>query len=103
MKRKRIGVLTAGGDTPALNATIFGIVEAANRLEIEVIGLLRGYASLLDDRVPSVLLNLLPQMIPEVDPCWGGRFWGLPALTLTLIPATWIAPGGIWTGCSWTG
>lgn len=76
MKRKRIGVLTAGGDTPALNATIFGIVEAANRLEIEVIGLLRGYASLLDDRVPSVLLNPLLQMIPEVDPCQGGTILG---------------------------
>ena len=77
MKRKRIGVLTAGGDTPALNATIFGIVEAANRLEIEVIGLPRGYASLLDDRVPSVLLNPLLQMIPEVDPCRGGDASGV--------------------------
>ena len=33
---KRIGILTAGGDTPALNATIFGVVEQANSLDIEV-------------------------------------------------------------------
>ena len=30
---RRIGILTAGGDTPALNATIFGAVERANQLD----------------------------------------------------------------------
>ena len=32
---KRIGILTAGGDTPALNATIHGAVTRANRLKVE--------------------------------------------------------------------
>jgi 6-phosphofructokinase 1 len=45
---QRIGILTAGGDTPALNATIYGAVRRANALKIEVVGLLRGYAGLLD-------------------------------------------------------
>ena len=28
---KRIGILTAGGDTPALNATLYGDVTRANQ------------------------------------------------------------------------
>ena len=40
---KRIGILTAGGDTPALNATIHGAVERANELNLEVIGLTEGF------------------------------------------------------------
>ena len=76
MKRKRIGVLTAGGDTPALNATIYGIVEEANRRDTEVLGLIRGYASLLGDKVPTVLLNPLFSTIPEIDPCVGGTILG---------------------------
>ncbi len=35
---KRIGMLTAGGDTPALNATIHGAVVRANSLRIELSG-----------------------------------------------------------------
>ncbi|MCA9064900.1 MAG: 6-phosphofructokinase [Planctomycetaceae bacterium] len=73
---KRIAILTAGGDTPALNATIFGAVEQANRLKIEVIGLQRGYAGLLDKRVPHVHLNPLFTTIPELNPCAGGTLLG---------------------------
>jgi 6-phosphofructokinase len=39
---RRIGILTAGGDTPALNATIAGAVHEANRLRIEVVGVIKG-------------------------------------------------------------
>ncbi len=73
---KRIGILTAGGDTPALNATIYGAVQRANALKIEVVGLLRGYAGLLDPKVPHVLLNPLYSGIPELDPCKGGTLIG---------------------------
>ena len=73
---KRIGILTAGGDTPALNATIYGAVERANALKIELIGLQRGYAGLLDSRVPHVYLNPLFTAIPELDPCKGGTLLG---------------------------
>ena len=73
---KRIGILTAGGDTPALNATIYGAVQRANALKIEVVGLLRGYAGLLDPQVPHVLLNPLYSSIPELDPCKGGTLIG---------------------------
>ena len=73
---KRIGILTAGGDTPALNATIWGAVQKANELKIEMVGLLRGYAGLLDPRVPHVVLNPLFSAIPELDPCKGGTLIG---------------------------
>lgn len=72
----RVGILTAGGDTPALNATLFGAVEQANRNEVEVFGLIKGFDGLLNPAVPHVLLNPLFQTIPELDPCLGGSIIG---------------------------
>ena len=62
---------TAGGDTPALNATIQGAILRANQLKIEVIGLIKGFNSLFNPRVPHVHLNPLYQEIPEIDPTMG--------------------------------
>ena len=59
---KRIGILTAGGDTPALNATIHGAVVRANQLQIEMIGLIKGFNCLFNPRIPHVHLNpLIPR------------------------------------------
>ena len=73
---KRIGILTAGGDTPALNATIHGAVARANQLRIEVVGLVKGFNCLFNPRVPHVHLNPLFQAIPELDPAKGGTLLG---------------------------
>jgi 6-phosphofructokinase 1 len=73
---KRIGILTAGGDTPALNATIQGTVVRANQMRIEVIGLMKGFNSLFNPAVPHVHLNPLFQEIPEIDPTMGGTLIG---------------------------
>ncbi|WP_169973660.1 6-phosphofructokinase [Tautonia rosea] len=73
---KRIGILTAGGDTPALNATIAGAVTRANQLRIEIFGLIKGYGGLLNPEVPHVHLNPLFQSIPELDPARGGTILG---------------------------
>jgi 6-phosphofructokinase 1 len=73
---KRIGILTAGGDTPALNATIAGAVTRANQLKVEIVGLIKGFNSLFNPRVPHVLLNPLYQEIPELDPAKGGTLIG---------------------------
>jgi len=73
---KRIGILTAGGDTPALNATIHGAVTRANQLKIEIIGLLKGFNSLFNPTLPHVHLNPLFQEIPELDPTKGGTLIG---------------------------
>jgi ATP-dependent phosphofructokinase / diphosphate-dependent phosphofructokinase len=73
---KRIGILTAGGDTPALNATIFGAVTMANRRGVEVVGFVKGFSSLFNPRVPHLVLNPLFSTIPELDPCYGGTILG---------------------------
>ncbi len=73
---KRIGILTAGGDTPALNATIAGAVHQANQRRVEVIGIIKGFSGLLNPQVPHVQLNPLFQGIPELDPTHGGTILG---------------------------
>jgi 6-phosphofructokinase 1 len=73
---KRIGILTAGGDTPALNATLHGAVVRANERRVEVIGLIKGFSSLFNPRVPHVRLNPLFSTIPELVPTMGGTIIG---------------------------
>ena len=70
---KRIGILTAGGDTTALNAAIHGAVVRANQLRIEIYGLMKGFNCLFNPRVPHVHLNPLFQAIPELDATKGAR------------------------------
>jgi len=45
---KRIGILTAGGDCPGLNAVIRGVVKSAITHGYEVLGFLKGYEGLVD-------------------------------------------------------
>lgn len=73
---KRIAILTAGGDTPALNATVLGAVARANQLRIEVLGIIKGFSGLLNPQVPHVHLNPLFQAIPELDATMGGTLLG---------------------------
>src|SRR2546423_112544 len=73
---KRIGILTAGGDTPALNATIVGAVHRANQSRVEVFGIIKGFGGLLNPEVPHVHLNPLFQSIPELDATRGGTILG---------------------------
>lgn len=73
---KRIGILTAGGDTPALNATIYGAVVRASQLRMEIFGFIKGFSSLLNPRLPHVHLNPLLQAIPELDATLGGTALG---------------------------
>lgn len=47
-KVKRIGILTAGGDCPGLNAAIRGVGKAAMRHGIEVVGIRDGFVGLLE-------------------------------------------------------
>jgi 6-phosphofructokinase 1 len=48
MGAKRIAVLTGGGDVPGLNPAIKAVVNQANDLGWEVVGLRRGWAGLLE-------------------------------------------------------
>jgi phosphofructokinase-like protein len=47
MSKKRIGILTSGGDCPGLNAVIRGVVRAASNRDWEVIGFNDGFEGLL--------------------------------------------------------
>jgi ATP-dependent phosphofructokinase / diphosphate-dependent phosphofructokinase len=46
--KKRIGILTSGGDCPGLNAVIRGVVKSAEGLDYDCVGFLRGYEGLID-------------------------------------------------------
>ena len=50
MKRRRIGILTGGGDVPGLNAVIKSVVYRATELGYEVIGIRRGWEGLTHQR-----------------------------------------------------
>src|SRR5438045_1787214 len=54
MARKRIGILTGGGDVPGLNAVIKSVTYRGSEDDIEIIGLRRGWEALthlnLEDR-----------------------------------------------------
>jgi phosphofructokinase-like protein len=63
MPRKLIGVLTAGGDCPGLNAAIRAVGKAAYANRMDVIGFLDGFRGLVENRTmrldPSVLSGIL--------------------------------------------
>lgn len=50
-----LGVLTAGGDCPGLNAVLRGVVARCEERGGEVVGILNGWEGLMEDR--TVLLN----------------------------------------------
>lgn len=58
-RRRRIGILTGGGDCPGLNAVIRASVKTAINLGYEVIGFRRGFEGLVDpvDSMPLDLQN----------------------------------------------
>ena len=46
--KKRIGILTSGGDCPGLNAVIRGVAKSSEQLGYECVGFLKGYEGLVD-------------------------------------------------------
>ena len=47
---RRIGILTAGGDSPGLNAAIRGVGKTALGYGMEIIGFRDGFRGLVEDR-----------------------------------------------------
>jgi len=54
--KKRIGILTSGGDCPGLNAVIRGVAKSAAQLGYDCVGFRKGYEGLVDP-VSYVPLN----------------------------------------------
>jgi 6-phosphofructokinase len=65
MAKKRIGILTGGGDVPPLNAVIASAIERSKRENIELFGFRNGWQGLLDQNCVN-LSNL------SIDPNIGG-------------------------------
>ncbi len=53
-KTRCIGILTAGGDCPGLNAAIRGVAKAALHHEMKVIGILDGFRGLVENRTITI-------------------------------------------------
>ena len=51
---KRIGVLTSGGDAPGMNAAIRSVVRSAIKMGIEVVGIRRGWAGLINGDIMTM-------------------------------------------------
>jgi 6-phosphofructokinase 1 len=51
MSVKRIGVLTSGGDAPGMNAAIRSVVRYATYNKLEIMGIFRGYAGLINEEL----------------------------------------------------
>ncbi len=67
----RIGILTAGGDCPGLNAVIRGVAKAAMHHGIEVIGIRDGFRGLVENRVLPLDDSLVSGILTH-----GGTFLG---------------------------
>ena len=50
-KVTKIGVMTSGGDSPGMNACIRAVVRTGLYHNLEVFGITRGYAGMIDDHI----------------------------------------------------
>ena len=66
---KKIGLLTSGGDAPGMNAAIRAIVRSGIFFGMEVYGIERGYAGLIDDNVVKMEMRSVSNIVQ----CGGTR------------------------------
>ncbi len=60
---KRIGLLTSGGDAPGMNAAIRAVVRSGIYFGMEVYGIERGYAGLMDDIVVPMEMRSVSNIV----------------------------------------
>jgi 6-phosphofructokinase 1 len=73
--KEHIGVLTAGGDCPGLNAVIRAVVRCAIRDGIEVLGIKNGWRGLVEDDVEALTRASVTGILPR-----GGTILGTSRL-----------------------
>ncbi len=66
---KRIGLLTSGGDAPGMNAAIRAVVRSAIYYGMEVYGIERGYAGLIEDN----MYRMEMRSVSNIVQCGGTR------------------------------
>ncbi len=69
--RGTIGILTAGGDCPGLNAVIRGVAKAAMHHGIRVVGIRDGFRGLVENRTMELSNSLVSGILMQ-----GGTFLG---------------------------
>ena len=84
--KKRIGILTAGGDCPGLNAAIRGVVRASYHMfDAEIIGIRDGYRGLIEGDYglmeKSQFSNILTPFMPSPTATFTFVFFFLPNLS----------------------
>jgi len=60
---EKIGVLTSGGDAPGMNACIRGVVRTAVYYDIAVVGIMRGYAGLIEGELIDMSVSSVSNII----------------------------------------
>lgn len=60
---KRIAVLTSGGDAPGMNAAIRAVVRSGIAQGLEVYGVMRGYAGLLEGQIERLVESSVANII----------------------------------------
>ncbi len=60
---KRIGLLTSGGDAPGMNAAIRAVVRSGIYFGMEMYGIERGYAGLLEDKVEPMEMRSVSNIV----------------------------------------
>lgn len=60
---KRIGLLTSGGDAPGMNAAIRAVVRTAIYYGIDVFGIERGYAGLIEDTMSQMEMRSVSDIV----------------------------------------
>lgn len=60
---KKIGVYTSGGDAPGMNAAVRAVVRSALSKQIEVIGILHGYVGMIDNKMVSLQMRDMANII----------------------------------------
>src|SRR5437660_7975826 len=61
----RIGILTAGGDCPGLNAAIRAVVRCASADSVEVLGIRNGYLGLFENDVELLTRDHVKGILPR--------------------------------------
>ncbi len=82
---KRIGILTAGGDCPGINAAIRGVTLPLLSAGIEVVGFIDGFKGLVDNRTVDLDLPRISGVLTR-----GGTILG----TSRVKPEKYPLPGG---------
>ncbi len=64
-KIKKIGVLTSGGDAPGMNAAIRAVTRSARSRGIEVVGIRKGYAGLINGDIIDLDMRDVSNILQE--------------------------------------